>query len=400
MKLLYFTFIENPFAPENQGVMRGQVINLLKTIATENNDIEVHWLALINTKFFKPACSQIANLKKELKESKVELNLIELPESTLKRNTYAMKILSDTIQKLKPDIVHCRVYPSTLIALKTRKKDKLDYKIIFDARGVYPEQILERSSGIVGKLRYHYWKHLEKQMLKESDLTTGVTTTFVSHFKKIHPSANLKYIPCCVKLDNDIPRNEILELRKNLEFSNSEIIAVYSGNLSAKYSSVNYIAEIFSNLYNNENKFRFLILTKSNTEKLESLLKDKNLLDKTNILNLKPQEVPIYLSICNIGVLFREKSIVNEVAMPTKFAEYLSCGLPVIVSESIKGVAEIVKEKELGIVQDNSDITPENVKKLLSINSEKCREVSKLFSIQAVARQYYDEYLKLLNNTI
>lgn len=396
MKLLYFTFIENPFAPENAGVMRGQVINVLKSIATQNDDVEIHWLALINTVSYRPSEDEINELKAELKASNVTLKIIELPSGKLARWSFAKDQLSKYASIIYPDIVHCRVYPATLVALDTKKKYKFSYKVIFDARGVYPEQILERSTGIVGKVRYYWWKTIEKRLLKESDLIVGVTNAFIDHFKKIDDGATYKFIPCCVNIDEKDTRIVNNQLKSELGFKDSDIIAVYSGNLSSKYSSVNHIVEIFSNLYKKNSNFRFLVLTKSNSEELKSLLTNAGLVEKTVITSLKPQQVPEYLSICNIGTLFREKSIVNEVAMPTKFAEYISKGLPVIVSDTIKGVAELVKRENVGIVLSASEINDDDYQKLMSVNAGKCYDVSMQFSTNNVAKIYYQEYLCLM----
>lgn len=398
MKILYFTFIENPFAPENAGVMRGQVINLLKTIGNKNNDLIIDWLAIISTKFCTPKESEISDLKKELKENNVELTIIKIPDdSTLKKWNFAKKQLKEHVLNNNPDIIHCRVYPASLIAIDVRATNNFIYKVIFDARGVYPEQILERSPNIIGKIRFKWWKHLEKKLLKKSDLTVGVTNAFISHFKKIYNKGNYKYIPCCFQPGQNSQDNSI-ELKKELGFLEKDKVIVYSGNLSAKYSSVDLLVEILNNLATFENNAKFLILTKSNTDKLTELLKTKKLFDRTKILNLKPHEVPQYLSLCNIGTLFREKSIVNEVAMPTKFAEYLSCGLSVIVSDSIKGIAEIVKKEQVGIVLENSNITKEQVEQLFNIDKDKCKQVAKTFTVDNVANCYIDEYKKLLND--
>ncbi|MGD9580391.1 MAG: glycosyltransferase, partial [Vampirovibrionia bacterium] len=251
MKILYFTFIENPFAPENAGVMRGQVINVLKSISKTADDVELHWLALINTGSYKPTEEEINLLKAELREYNIVLKIIEIPSGKLSRWVFAKDQLAKYASIYNPDIVHCRVYPSTVVALGIRDKFKFSYKVIFDARGVYPEQILERSDGFVGKVRYKWWKLKEKRLLRDSDLIVGVTNAFVDHFKKINDKSSYKFIPCCVDFNADQPDNENKALKNELGFSDNDLIAVYSGNLSAKYSSVNYIADIFTNLYKN-----------------------------------------------------------------------------------------------------------------------------------------------------
>ncbi|MEW5821047.1 MAG: glycosyltransferase [Cyanobacteriota bacterium] len=398
MKILYFTFIENPFAPENAGVMRGQVINVLKEIACSDESIDLHWLALINTKLYKPSETEINNLKQELKEQKVNLTIESIPNGTTARKLFAVIRLLNKVKELNPDIVHCRVYPSTLIALEARKMYKLKYKVIFDARGVYPEQILERSPNFIGKVRFNYWKYLEKKLLKQSDLIIGVTNAFIDHFKKINRNANYKFIPCCVQIDDNYAYNHNNEIKTRIGFNDKDIIVVYSGNLSAKYSSINQIVEIFSNLKELNPDIKYLVLTKSDTKELKILLDSKNLLQNTKIFDLKPSEVQEYLSISNIGILYREKSIVNEVAMPTKFAEYLLGGLPVLISRSIKGVAEIVEQNNLGIVLDEVRISQEELSMLLNIDRHKCIKFARNFSTKVIAQTYIDEYKNLFVN--
>lgn len=395
MKILYFTYIENPLAPENAGVMRGQVINILTENASKHLDDTFHWLAIINTNIHSASEDEINNIKAELNNHNVHLHLHSLPKNRFKWNSYGLNTLKMKIEELKPDIVHCRVYPAAYLAVKLKNKTTHPFKIIFDARGVYPEQILERSSGFVGQCRYHWWKHLEKSILKAADLTTGVTEVFVDHFKAITPKSTIKYIPCAAKNPGAISSEEINTIKNEAGYTDHDIIAVYSGNLSAKYSSINYLVNIFSNLYKLNNNFKLLVLSKSSPDELNTLLEKEKLLDKVQIYSLKPQEVYKYLSIAHIGLLFREESIVNRVAMPTKFAEYLFCGLPVIISTSIAGIARIVEQQNLGIVLSSITITESAFEKLLSIKPETCKQAAEQFSVENVAGMYYQEYLNL-----
>ncbi|MDQ3101430.1 MAG: glycosyltransferase, partial [Bacteroidota bacterium] len=56
------------------------------------------------------------------------------------------------------------------------------------------------------------------------------------------------------------------------------------------------------------------------------------------------------LAACDIGLLVRSRSVTNEVASPTKFAEYLHAGLPVLISENIGDLSELVQKDRLGWV--------------------------------------------------
>ena len=59
------------------------------------------------------------------------------------------------------------------------------------------------------------------------------------------------------------------------------------------------------------------------------------------------------LSAADFGLLLRENNIVNNVASPTKFAEYLMAGLPVIISNGIGDFSYFVRFKNVGICIDS-----------------------------------------------
>ncbi len=63
-------------------------------------------------------------------------------------------------------------------------------------------------------------------------------------------------------------------------------------------------------------------------------------------------DVPRYLMAADIAVLWREDNIVNHVASPVKFAEYVCCGLPVVVSRSVCGAAAFIQNGHPGVVLD------------------------------------------------
>jgi hypothetical protein len=63
--------------------------------------------------------------------------------------------------------------------------------------------------------------------------------------------------------------------------------------------------------------------------------------------------------IADYGILIREQSVTNQVASPVKFAEYLACGLQVLISEGIGDFTDFVKQQNCGkIFNENIKIEP------------------------------------------
>ena len=63
------------------------------------------------------------------------------------------------------------------------------------------------------------------------------------------------------------------------------------------------------------------------------------------------KDVPAYLSSADIGIICSHRTINYELSLPTKLAEYLHAGLPVIASD-LQTLSAFVREHDLGLVFD------------------------------------------------
>lgn len=68
------------------------------------------------------------------------------------------------------------------------------------------------------------------------------------------------------------------------------------------------------------------------------------------IRSVPHHEVPGVAAAADVALLLREDTIVNRVSSPTKFAEYLSLGIPVVVTEVLSDFADIVRSADVGTV--------------------------------------------------
>ena len=64
------------------------------------------------------------------------------------------------------------------------------------------------------------------------------------------------------------------------------------------------------------------------------------------------------LATCDYGLMVRERTITNQVASPTKFAEYLSNGLKVISNSGLGDFSELIRSEGLGVVLEKNDPIP------------------------------------------
>ena len=105
----------------------------------------------------------------------------------------------------------------------------------------------------------------------------------------------------------------------------------------------------------------------------------------------------------DVAMLIRKDKTVNRVASPTKFGEYLLCGLPVIISPNVGESSSIIEEHRLGIVLGGDWIhDPETLPKADKIISlltcetkQSCREIGVARLSRKAWRDFLVELIRL-----
>lgn len=228
------------------------------------------------------------------------------------------------------------------------KKIGLLKKVCYDGRGAVSAERKEYLGNSSSK--YH---DIELNAVLNSDFRIAVSNQLVEYWNQEfnYKDSNHIVIPCTLGLSFTKPRFKDggMEIRKKLGFDKEDIILVYAGSL-AGWQSFNLIKDFLAYLLQKKSNVKVLFLSK----------KDENVHELINMFPgdvvctwVEHQEVQDYLAACDYGLLLREDSITNKVAAPTKFAEYLSAGLSVIISDTVIDYATLVDKENLGIVVDN-----------------------------------------------
>ena len=120
-------------------------------------------------------------------------------------------------------------------------------------------------------------------------------------------------------------------IRDTLGVGTDEQLFIYSGGLH-KWQRIEDSIKLFVD-YSVGKKAKFLILTldKVGAKKLISNY-DSETQRKFIIMSATNKEVYKYLNAADIAFLLRDDVVLNRVASPTKLAEYMFCGLPIITT--------------------------------------------------------------------
>ncbi len=245
----------------------------------------------------------------------------------------------------------CRNSFCAKMALRVKKFGLLN-KVILDGRSALSAEIAEYDAFPVDFLR-NTIKSVEKFSVNNSDFRMSVSQKLIDYWqtKYEYNGTNHVVIPCT--LDGKYFNASAFKYNQqtdNLKFEigikSNDIVLVYSGS-TAPWQSFELLEKIFSPLLKSNNRIKLLFLSKE-TEDNKRL--QKEFPDRVIIKWLQHNEVLNYLSCSDYAILVREQSDTNKVASPTKFAEYLYAGLPVLISNNLGDFSDYVKINKCGYV--------------------------------------------------
>jgi len=234
---------------------------------------------------------------------------------------------------------------------------------IVDLHGVEVDEYLEKHPNWEAtSRRIRFWRRIERKILVSADCVITVSRPHSAETLARGGSASrTTVVPCFAderKFDFDPEARA--RIRAALGFAQDEIVYVYSGILPAKHDSSSPLS-LFARLAPSS-QYRLLVLAPDD----DSLATARGQLApsiaaRSVLLQVPRSEVPKYLSAADIAILIRKPTVVNRVASPTKFAEYLLCGLPVIISEGIGDSSDLVRSKGVGVVILSTEVDDSRV---------------------------------------
>jgi len=165
---------------------------------------------------------------------------------------------------------------------------------------------------------------------------------------------NYAVIPCAINALFQIKADLIASMRREHDLEN-KLVITYAGSAVA-YQLVDEMCVLFKAIHQHIPNAHFLILTHDRS-KFERHLNNNGINEiDYSIYSVDHNTVFDFLQLGDVGLMLRDNTIVNRVASPTKFAEYLLCGLPVITTDFVGDFSDAVKENNLGLTIDLAEL--------------------------------------------
>jgi glycosyltransferase involved in cell wall biosynthesis len=269
-------------------------------------------------------------------------------------------------------------------------------KLISDIRGFWPDERVDAGLISADGAVYRVLKAIERTALRRSSAIVTLTAASVPVLKDDpkfgHPQAPITVIPTCVDLKRfrPIPPSA----------AGGAFVLGYVGSFGTWYM-LDETVVLFGVLLEREPDARFLIVNRNDHEVIRSVLRRNRVPESAyELRSALPDEMPALVATMTAGVCFVRPQFSKISSAPTKFAEYLACGVPVVATQGVGDMGEIIRGTGVGLVA--SDFRTEALRKLadgllkLTKNPnirERCRSVAEQqFSLERGAASYRELY--------
>ena len=240
---------------------------------------------------------------------------------------------------LRPQAIMARGVMATWMALRMREKG-LVKRVMFDGRGAYAAEWEEYriidDDDLIAQFR-----PLEQEAVVQADLRLAVSEALVSHWRERYGYKGDAHvvIPCTLGAEGAVSDAAVPPKDGRLRL-------VYSGS-SAGWQGFALLEQLLVPLLEGDERVEVLFLARPDVH-VQALM--DRFPGRVKRSWLEPAEVARVLAIQDLGILLRESTVTNRVSSPTKFAEYLAAGLPVVISEGIGDLSAAVSTHGLGLV--------------------------------------------------
>jgi glycosyltransferase involved in cell wall biosynthesis len=248
------------------------------------------------------------------------------------------------IRSHRATIVHARSYVPGVIALMTARVT--GRRFVFDMRGFLPDEYVDARYWTTSDIRYRSLRAAERWLLRGADEIVVLTEAAArrlqteARYARLIRDTPVTVIPCAADLDKFRP----LTSRARVP------TLIYTGSLGSFYELDPMLA-VYRAARELVPDLRFVIVNRTEQALVRSMIARAGL-DRSDIelRSADFAEMPGLVGAAHVGIALVRQSPSKVGSSAVKIAEYLACGLPVIVNAGLGDVDVQVRHHDAGHV--------------------------------------------------
>ena len=387
---------------------------VLPYLSRLSKDFDFHILSSEKEENFSKRKEIISDICKTYSISWTPIQYTKKPPvlSTLKDIRKLRKTAFSLYSKNNFDIIHCRSYIPAIVGLEMKRK--FNTKFVFDMRGFWADERIDGNiwtlSNPIFKTIYNFFKKKELQFFSEADYTISLTECGKNEIQSWDSLkgkyAPIEVIPCCADLDHfsskNINQNLVVDFQKKLNLSDDDFVLSYLGSIGTWYM-LDEMLDFFKILLENKPNSKFLFITADNENGIFHKAESKGI-NRQNIRVIQGERknLPSLISLSDVSIFFIKPAYSKKASSPTKQAELLGLGIPIICNGNVGDTGDIIEKNNAGFVIDSFSTNKyaeiiDSIENITSISPLHLRKVAESYaSLELGIKRYTHVYEKVL----
>lgn len=295
-------------------------------------------------------------------------------------------------------MIHARSYIPAAVALVVHKLTGVPF--IFDMRALWPEELITAGRLRRGSVMHRAIVWMERACLRDAAAVVSLTQAAVAHLKRAYPEElegqRIEVIPTCADLGRFTPASTPRR---------GPAVHGCIGTILSGWFRTDWLAAWMTSVAALDPDARFEIVTRDDAERVREALDPAN--ELAGRLSVGPRlsdEMPDAVRGHDLSVMFFTDGLSKKGSAPTRLAEVLGCGLPVVANEGVGDVADIVRKHNVGVIVGGAskDQMEAAFKALQTLMQDpelplRCRKAAEeVFSLEAGTAAYARLYDRLI----
>lgn len=296
-------------------------------------------------------------------------------------------------------LIHARSYIPAAVALIAGRLTGVPF--IFDMRALWPEELITAGRLRRGSLLHRAMVLAERACLRRAGGVVSLTYAAVDHLRRVYPEdlagQRIVVIPTCADLDRYMPA-----LTRPVE-----PVLGCLGTLLSGWFRLDWLRVFLQVAAEREPGLRIVLTTRDDPAQLRAAL-GADLAARVEIVSAAPADVPSVLQQQFSSVMFFTGGLSKLGSAPTRMAEVLGCGLPVVANDEVGDVGRIIREYRVGVLARSASVADmaaawDELQILLADPelAQRCRMAAEaVFSLQQGTAAYAGLYAQILGQRV
>lgn len=308
-------------------------------------------------------------------------------------------LVAREVRRQRVRLIHARSYIPAAVALVVSRLTGVPF--IFDMRALWPDELITAGRLRRGSMLHKAMVASERACLRHAGGVVSLTHAAAEHLRRVYPEdlagQTVAVIPTCADLDRFVPASQ----------PPSQHVIGCLGTVLSGWFRLDWLSAFLAVAAKRDPELRFELTTRDDPAKVRAAIGgDADLQSRLRIAPSASERVHEVLQGQMASVMFYAGGEISELGRsPTRMAEILGCGLPVVANEGVGDVAQIIREHRVGVLvrgssQQEMAVAWDELEQLLADPdlAGRCRRAAEaVFSLETGTAAYSALYAKVID---